>query len=142
MQDKPELIQGGFFEDERGRLDFVNGFNLDEIKRFYFSTNNGTEYFRAWQGHKIESRWFFCVKGRFEVKLVKVDDWENPSESLTPLTFELSSENPQILFIPPGYVNGFKALDESSKLMILSNFELGVNKNDEVRFDSNTWRKN
>lgn len=139
MENKPELIQGGFFEDERGRLDFVNGFNLDQIKRFYFSTNASVGFFRAWQGHKIESRWFYCVKGKFEVKLVEIDDWENPSNNLKPTKFILSADDSKVLFIPPGFVNGFKGIEEGSKLMILSNFEVGVNQNDDVRFESEKW---
>ena len=140
MVNRPVLIKGGVFEDERGRLDFVNDFNLSEIKRMYFTTNKSVGLFRAWQGHKIESRWFFCVKGKFEVELVQIDDWENPSSELVPVTYSLSSDEPQVLFIPPGYVNGFRALEENSKLMILSDFEMGVNENDDVRFDSTKWQ--
>lgn len=140
MVNKPELIKGGVFEDERGRLDFVNDFNLTEIKRMYFTTNRSVDLFRAWQGHKIESRWFYCIKGKFEVELVQIDDWENPSNELVPVTYCLSSDEPQVLFIPPGYVNGFRALAENSKLMILSNFEIGVNINDDVRFESSKWQ--
>ena len=140
MANKPELIKGGVFEDSRGRLDFVNDFNLTEIKRLYFTTNISVDFFRAWQGHKIESRWFFCVKGKFEIELVQIDDWENPSSELVPVTYSLSSDEPQVLFIPPGYVNGFRALEENSKLMILSDFEMGVNENDDVRFDSTKWQ--
>ncbi len=140
MRNKPELIQGGVFEDERGRLDFVNGFDMDSIKRFYFSVNNSVHFFRAWQGHRIESRWFLCVSGAFEVKLIKVDNWEIPSSDLVPDKYVLRAEDPQILFIPPGYVNGFQALEENSKLMILSNYELGVNTNDDIRYYNTYWK--
>jgi dTDP-4-dehydrorhamnose 3,5-epimerase len=140
MENKPELIQGGFFEDDRGRLDYVNGFNLDQIKRFYFITNTLVGFFRAWQGHKIERRWFYCVKGKFEVELVEIDDWENPSNDLVPIKFFLSAYDSKVLLIPPGYINGFKAIEEGSKLMVFSDFEVGVNKNDDVRFESGKWQ--
>tara|TARA_B110000902_G_C14095060_1_gene508436 strand:- start:410 stop:841 length:432 start_codon:yes stop_codon:yes gene_type:complete len=140
MQNKPTLIEGGFFEDERGRLDFVNDFDVSEIKRMYFTTNNEVGFFRGWQGHKIESRWFFCVKGRFEVKLVEIDDWENPSVILEPKVYILEEKKPQVLYIPYGYINGFSSLEKSSKLMILSNYNLGENTNDDVRFESNKWQ--
>ena len=67
MQNKSSIINGGFFEDSRGRLDYVNDIDLSKIKRMYFTTNTEVGFFRGWQGHKIESRWFFCVKGSFEV---------------------------------------------------------------------------
>ncbi len=138
-QNKPIVIQGGFYEDQRGRIDFVNDFNLSKTKRCYFTTNSSVNFFRGWQGHKIESRWFYCVKGKFEVKLIKIDNWDNPSEDLNIEKYILSEDNPQVLYIPNGYVNGFQALEENSKLMILSDFELGVNIGDDVRYENNKW---
>ncbi len=140
MLNKLSIINGGFFEDSRGRLDYVNDLDLSKIKRMYFTTNTEVGYFRGWQGHKIESRWFFCVKGSFEVKLVEIDDWDNPSDILDPKVHILEEEKPQVLYIPNGYVNGFSSLEKSSKLMILSNFNLGENTNDDVRFESNKWQ--
>ena len=52
---------------------------MSPIKRVYFTTHYDIEVVRAWQGHTIESRWFRCVKGSFNVKLVEIDNWENPS---------------------------------------------------------------
>lgn len=140
MQNKSSIINGGFFEDFRGRLDYLNDFDLSKIKRMYFTTNSEVGFFRGWQGHKIESRWFFCVKGRFEVKLVKIDDWDNPSVTLEPKVYILEEKKPQVLYIPNGYINGFSSLEKSSKLMILSNYNLGKNTNDDVRFESNKWQ--
>ncbi len=137
----PELIKGGFYKDERGQIDFVNDFDLSKIKRMYFTQNSSVGFFRAWQGHKIESRWFFCVKGNFSIKLIKIDDWLNPSEDLEIIEYTLEENEPQVLFIPPGYVNGFKAITEDSKLMILSDYKLNEIENDEVRFDSEKWIK-
>lgn len=137
MKNKPILIEGGFFEDKRGRIDFVNDFNLSEIKRMYFTTNKELNVFRGWQGHKIESRWFFCTRGKFEVQLVKIGDFKNDSESCVKQKYILEAKQPQVLFIPCGYLNGFSALEKGSKLMVLSNFKLGENPNDDVRFDYN-----
>lgn len=79
MLNKSSIINGRFFEDSRGRLNYVNDLDLSKIKRIYFTTNTEVGFFRGWQGHKIESRWFFCVKRSFEVKLVEIDDLDNPS---------------------------------------------------------------
>jgi len=138
---KPSLIKGGFFEDQRGRIDFINAFDLTEIKRFYFITNSSTKLFRAWQGHKIESRWFYCVKGSYKIEIIKIDNWQNPSKYLKPKTFILKSEFSEVLYVPNGYVNGLKALEENSKLMVLSNYKLGANPNDDFRFESNKWKE-
>ena len=140
MLNKSSIINGGFSEDFRGRLDYINDFDLSKIKRMYFTTNAEVGFFRGWQGHKIESRWFFCIKGRFEVKLVEIDDWDNPSAILEPKVYILEEKKPQVLYIPNGYINGFSSLEKSSKLMILSNFNLGENPNDEVRFEGTKWQ--
>lgn len=135
----PSLINGGSFKDERGQIDFVNDFNLTDIKRMYFTTHNDVYTVRAWQGHKVEVRYFFCVKGSFTVKLVKIDDWENPSEGLEVLEYNLSEDTPQVLYIPNGYVNGFKALIPDSKLMIMADYALNEIENDQVRFNNDKW---
>lgn len=140
MYNKSSIINGGFFEDSRGRLDYVNDLDLSIIKRMYFTTNTEVGFFRGWQGHKIESRWFFCVKGSFEVKLVKIDNWDNPSEILESKVYILEEKNPKVLYIPNGYVNGFTSLESDSKLMILSNYKLGETINDNFRFESNNWQ--
>jgi len=141
MKDKPYLIEGGFYADQRGRLDFVNDFDLEFIRRFYFTTNAEVNEFRGWQGHKIEKRWFFCVKGSFRVELIKMDNWVNPSENLSIEAFDLIDNEPKVLYVPSGYLNGFKALEENSKMMIMSNFQLGVLDDDEFRFENIKWRE-
>jgi len=141
MKDKPYLIEGGFYADQRGRLDFVNDFDLEFIRRFYFTTNVEVNKFRGWQGHKIEKRWFFCVNGSFRVELIKMDNWVNPSDNLDIETFDLIDNEPKVLYVPSGYLNGFKALEENSKMMIMSNFQLGVLDDDEFRFENIKWRE-
>jgi hypothetical protein len=39
MQNKSSIINGGFFEDFRGRLDYLNDFDLSIIKEIYFTMN-------------------------------------------------------------------------------------------------------
>tara|TARA_R110002051_G_C8533651_1_gene469996 strand:- start:228 stop:650 length:423 start_codon:yes stop_codon:yes gene_type:complete len=137
MKNKPTLINGGFFEDTRGRIDFVNDFDLSEIKRMYCTTNKEVNVFRGWQGHRIESRWFFCAIGKFEVQLIKIENIDDVSRTIVIEKYILEAKTPQVLFIPSGYLNGFTSLEEDSKLIIMSNFKLGENPNDEVRFDNN-----
>ena len=137
--ESPKLINGGVFTDERGELQFVNEFDMSIVKRMYFISHPSTETIRAWQGHTMEKRWFYCVKGNFIVKLVKIDNWEYPSDACQLFEYQLSEHNPQVLYIPNGYVNGFKANKVGSKLLIMSDYSLGEIKNDNYRFKSNKW---
>lgn len=52
-----------------------------------------------------------------------------------PEKFVLSSEKPSILYIPPGYANGFKTLTEDTILMFFSTSTLEESKGDDIRFD-------
>ena len=137
----PHIIYGKNYIDERGELKFYNDFDMSSIKRMYFTTILNTKLIRAWQGHTIQSRWFCCIKGSFLVKLIKIDNWKSPSEELPVLKYKLSSKKKEILFIPSGYVNGFKALQSDSKLMIMSNYGFSEAENDEFRYDKNKWSK-
>ena len=133
----PYIVKGESFTDERRGLEFYNDFDMSPIKRQYFDTN----IIRAWQGHTIERPWFIYVKGSFTVKLIEIDNWEKPSKELKVLKYKLTSEKPEILYIPSVYVNGFKALQKDSKLMIMSNYGFNEVENDEFRFDKNKWVK-
>ena len=79
---KPTVINGGSYSDNRGDVTFNNDFDMSSIKRIYSIKNVNTSLVRAWQGHAIERRWFSVVKGSFEIKLIKIDNWENPTKSL------------------------------------------------------------
>lgn len=136
---RPHVVNGRNYTDERGELEFFNEFDMSPIKRVYFTTHFDIEVIRAWQGHTIESRWFRCVNGGFNVKLVEIDNWENPSDDLKVFEYELTAEKQEILYIPNGYVNGFKALKVDSKLMIMSNYGFNEIENDQIRFDHNKW---
>lgn len=141
MNKSKRLIQGDTYIDDRGKLDYFNDFDMSPIKRVYFTTHFNLDVVRAWQGHIIESRWFICVTGSFKVKLIKIDNWEAPSNQLPVENYVLSSEKKQVLYIPNGYVNGFRALKTESKLMIMSNYNFNEIKNDQIRFDQNKWNE-
>lgn len=137
----PKIINGGFHSDERGSISFVNEFDFSEVKRFYNICHPTTEVIRAWQGHKEESKWFYVNSGSFKIVLVKIDDWGLGTNANMPVEFHLDFSEPQILFIPGGYVNGFQATSPNSKLMVFSNFTIEESKNDDFRFDKSLWYK-
>ena len=133
---KPKLIKGGSHSDNRGSIIFNNDFDVSEIKRIYTIQNKNTNFVRAWQGHAIEKRWFSAIKGSFLIKLIKIDNWENPKKNLEVYSTILNDKNFDTLCVPKGYVNSIQALEEESKLMTMSDYLLGEVK-DEYRFDSN-----
>ena len=136
---EPVLIKGGIFNDQRGTLRFVNDFALEGVKRFYTITQSPESGPRAWQGHKTESKYFYCLKGSFALRLAKIDDWDEPGSNPEIKSFKLSDVNSEILVVPRGYANGIKALDEDSQLLIFSDKTIDEANGDEVRFDKDRW---
>ena len=133
---RPVVINGGSYSDNRGDVTYNNDFDMSSIKRVYSIQNVNTSFVRAWQGHAIERRWFSVVKGSFEIKLIKIDNWENPTKSLEVFSRIINDENFDVLCVPGGYVSSIKALEENSKLLLMSDYRLG-DIEDEYRFDSN-----
>lgn len=139
MIEKPQVIKGGFFEDERGSMRFVNEFSFGDVKRFYFIKHPNTTFVRAWQGHQFEKKYFYPIKGKFVVAWVKIDDFKNPSDNLVPEYHILSEQNSELLSIPKGYANGLKALEPNSEIMIFSDMKLEQSVEEKIRFDADKW---
>jgi dTDP-4-dehydrorhamnose 3,5-epimerase len=139
IANKPGIIAGGIFTDQRGTISFVNDFTLDETKRFYTIQPADLNPVRAWQGHKKEEKWFYVVSGCFKVITVKIDNWEAPSDQCEIHEFDLRADTPAILHIPGGYANGFKALQPDSQVIIFSNFAVQQSAGDDYRYDQNRW---
>ena len=128
------LIEGNTFSDDRGKLNFLNAFDMSEI------VPANKNVIRAWQGHQNEKKWFYCNSGSFVVNLVKIDDFKNPSRALVPERFEISADKTAVLELSGGYATGFKATEDNSKLMVFSNFNLEQSKEDDIRFPLDTWK--
>lgn len=139
MTSELRLIKGGLGIDDRGAVSFVNEFDFAGVKRFYMVENHKQGFIRAWHGHKKEAKYVSVVSGSAIVAAVKVDNWENPSKNLPVERYVLSARNPQILFIPAGYANGFMSLTEDAKLIFYSTSTLEESKGDDIRFESRLW---
>lgn len=137
---KPALISGNCHQDQRGQLFYNNDFDTTSIKRMYVIENHSVDYIRAWQGHKIEQRWFSAVQGSFKIQLIAVDNWDIPSENLPKIEFYLHSDKLDILHIPAGYISSIQALEEKSKLVVMSDYHLGE-LNDEFRYPTDYFTK-
>lgn len=140
MKVLPQIIKGNCHADDRGVLQFNNDFNALGVKRIYTIENRDTAFVRGWQGHKIEQRWFSAVQGSFKIQLIAIDDWVNPSEDLEQFYFVIDAQSMDILHVPQGYVSSIQALEESSKLLLMSDYLLGEI-SDEYRYDITYFKK-
>ena len=135
-----ELLEGNRFEDERGIITYNNDFDATKIKRIYTIENHSTKYIRGWQGHKIEQRWFACMKGSFEISVIVVDDFNQPSKNLTIQKYILTDEVLTYLHISAGCITSIQSIVPQSKLLVLADYALGEI-NDEYRFDLNYFNE-
>lgn len=135
----PFIICGEEFQDERGGVAFFNHLDMRPVRRMYVIAPLSPEIIRAWQGHRIESKWFFCISGAFEIKLIEIDDFHNPAPLLPIKNFTLSADKPQVLYVPGGFASGIKAISSDSKLMIYSDFTLEESSKDDFRYTVDTW---
>lgn len=136
----PKIIQGASHSDLRGVVSFVNDFDLTEVKRFYQIINSNTEVIRGWQGHRKETKWFYCNTGSFLINYVKPDNWFSSSGNEKVAFAILEAKNPCILLIPANFATAIKAIEPNSILTVYSNFTLLESQNDDYRFDLNTWK--
>lgn len=136
----PSLIKGGIHTDDRGQISFVNEMKFDKIERFYIISNSFEKPLRAWQGQKIEHKYFYCLHGEMKISFVKIDNWESPSKDLTVESVILNAKQSVILHIPNGYANAIQSLEIGSKLISFSTLALNRAVEDEIRFDSNMWK--
>lgn len=139
MKKMTSIIQGGRHEDARGKLIFFNDFDMNQVRRFYMIEHPDTSVVRAWQGHKKEQKWFYVIAGSFKIVMVQPDDWLQPSFNLETKEFILESERDEVLHVPGGFANGFKALKPQSKMLVFSDFTVEESFQDNFRFDYNKW---
>ena len=130
--EKPKILGGGLAVDDRGSVSFVNDFNFSNVKRFYQVENHRSGFIRAWHGHKNEGKYVYVCQGSALVGVVNMETDKIEK-------FVLSSKSPKILWIPPGYANGFKSLEENTKIIFYSTSTLEESMGDDIRFDYATW---
>jgi dTDP-4-dehydrorhamnose 3,5-epimerase-like enzyme len=135
----PQLIKGGIHTDSRGQISFVNDMKFDAIERFYIISNSDENPLRAWQGHKMDNKYFYCIQGVIRVHYVKIDNWESPSKDLKAESMTLSAIESNVLHIPEGYANAIESLEAGSKLISFSTLPLDRTGEDDVRFPSDMW---
>lgn len=139
MMEEARWIKGGLAVDDRGEVGFVNEFDFRNVKRFYSVTNHRSGFVRAWHGHRHEAKYVTVVRGAMLICCVAIDNWENPSPSLTVQRFVLSDKTPSVLYIPAGHANGFMSLTEAAKALFFSTSTLQESLKDDIRFPADRW---
>lgn len=134
-----KVIEGELFVDHRGEILSANNLDFAEIKRSYVITNADTEIIRGWHGHQDEKKWFWCVKGSFIGAFVEIDDWDTPNKELTPQIYRLSAGKSQVVCVPEGYANCFRATEPNSLLMVFSSKTYPECLSDSWRYEPNYW---
>jgi len=129
-----KIMNGGVFADDRGKLRFVNDFDFSKVKRFYQVENHRQGFIRAWHGHVHEGKYVYVASGTALVGAVPLDD--NNAE---PKKFIMTSEKPQVLWIPPNYANGFMNLEKDTIILFFSTSTLEESKGDDIRFAYDKW---
>lgn len=136
---KPNKIPGDLKKDERGIVKFVNNFNFEGVKRFYLIENAKTKMIRAFHGHMIEAKYVYVASGSILMCAVFLDDVHKPSKENPVDRFILKADQPEILYIPPSYANGFKVLEDGTKVMFFSTATLEESLSDDFRFPADYW---
>lgn len=133
-ESKVTSIIGGVAKDHRGRIRFVNDFDMTQVKRFYIIKNTDTELIRGWRAHRMEQRWFYVLSGSFAVDLIQIDNWENASPDLPIEKRILRADEQQVLHVPVGYGTAFQALESESELLVFADYSI-----ENVKHDDYTW---
>ncbi len=79
--------------------------------------NHDKGFIRAWHGHEKEGKYVFVSNGSILLGAVKLN-----TDIIE--KFVLSSRKPSVLYIPPGYANGFMNLEYDTKVMFFSTFNI------------------
>ena len=127
-----KVLNGGLAVDDRGSVRFVNDFNFEGVKRFYQVENHRSGFIRAWHGHKKEGKYVYVVSGSALIGVVNMQTEEISK-------FVLSDKSPKILWIPAGNYNGFKSLEENTKILFFSTSTLEESLGDDIREEHNKW---
>lgn len=139
MESEIKIIDGEIFKDARGLIYSLNNFHFEGVRRCYIIHHPNVAVVRGWHAHQHERKWFYCTKGSFTLALVKIDNWENPSDDLKPEVFHLDENHSRLVCVPAGYANCLKAHVADSIMTVFSDKTLDEALNDSWRYDAKKW---
>lgn len=137
MEPQIKLMKGGVAVDDRGSLSFVNDFNFDSVKRFYVVENHRRGFIRAWHGHQREGKYVCVISGSAIIGAAPLEVGKTELIVGQAQKFILSAKTPAVLWIPPMHANGFKSLEDNTKIVFFSTSTLEDSKGDDIRFPYN-----
>ena len=91
--------------------------------------------------HLKEGKYIFVNSGSIILGVVHLDKTSNPSKSKEITRIILSSKKPQIVYVPPGYANGFRVIEENTKITFYSTASLEESEGDDYRYPFDYWGK-
>lgn len=139
VAERPRLIDGAMFVDDRGFVGAVNAFDLAGLRRFYVVGNHAAGFVRAWHAHRRERKYVTVVAGTALVCTVKIDDWERPARDLAIERHVMLAARPAVLGIPGGYAHGTMTLTADTRLVFFSDCSLEESLQDDVRYEARYW---
>ena len=142
MEKEIKVLKGDLAVDDRGTVSFVNDFDFSDVKRFYVVENHRPGFIRAWHGHHHEGKYVHVVQGSILLGVAPMSSSSEMDREDKAKTFVLSSKKPTIIFIPGGYANGFKTLEENTKIVFYSTATMAESANDDTRFEYTHWGNN
>ena len=97
------------------------------------------EPIRAFHGHMKEAKYVYVASGAILLCIVKLDRSDKPDKKANVKSFVLSGINPEVVYVPPGFANGFKALKKDTKVIFFSTATLKQSLKDDYRFPFDYW---
>jgi dTDP-4-dehydrorhamnose 3,5-epimerase len=137
--DEIRIFEGALAVDDRGTVSFVNQFDFRGVKRFYQVENFSKDVIRAFHGHLKEGKYVYVASGSIILAAAPMTDTVNPSRDVKVNRLVLSARKPAIVFIPPGYANGFRVLEAGARILFFSTSTLEESRNDDYRFPADYW---
>lgn len=135
---EPKTVPLDWKVDDRGFLAQIyqsTDGHMPPLKRIYIVGNFDKGTIRAFHGHHKEWKGFFVPTGAVQLVVVKETEGEKPK------SFFLAARKPEVLFVPPGYYNGWKALEDNTLLICLSSSTLEESLGDDFRKDPFAYGK-
>lgn len=77
---------------------------------------------------------FYVLSGSFSVDIVSIDNWVSPSPDSPVDKIVLSAEDRFVLHLPSGHCTAFQALEDSSELLVFSEYPIDNPINDDYTY--------
>jgi len=136
VDDRGILWQIFDIKNDKLSFDGLEYLELPVIKRVYKVENFNKDTIRGMHFHKREWKFFTVIKGSVKFVISQTEEVTDKTK-----TFVLSCKKPEILIVPPNNYNGWKALEDGTVVLGLSNFSLEESLKDDFRILPTSFMK-